>query len=173
MSKRPLTCEFCGGDTLVGSWEDEHFQYGAGDDQVTLTANVPVWTCADCGLSFTGAESEMLRHEAVCAYLGRLTPREIKAIRDDYGVTQEQFAEITGYGIASIKRWESAYQIPNLSADRFLRLLRIPQNFHVLRLMSAGTASAGPVFQTSFSEKTILEAKRFRLRSHNHLSVVR
>ncbi|TIO38194.1 MAG: YgiT-type zinc finger protein, partial [Mesorhizobium sp.] len=120
MTTDSQTCELCGAKALVKTIQTEQFPYGSGDDAVILTANVPVWSCIKCGESFTGGEAEDLRHEAVCLHLGRLAPKEVWAIRDSYGLTQEQFAELTGFGVASIKRWESAHQIQNLSADRYL-----------------------------------------------------
>ncbi|MBZ9999320.1 MULTISPECIES: type II TA system antitoxin MqsA family protein [unclassified Mesorhizobium] len=168
MTRLSRMCDSCGAGALSVSYQIEHFSYGAQDDVVTLSANVPVITCAECGESFTGEEAELLRHEAVCRHLQRVTPADIKAIRETYGLTQDQLAEISGFGIASIKRWESGYQIQNLSADRYLRLLRLPPNFRFLQMLEGSSlASKAPVFQTSLSERTIEDAKSFHLSSRS------
>jgi putative zinc finger/helix-turn-helix YgiT family protein len=160
------TCDFCGASALSESYQIEHFIYGAGDDAVTLTANVPVQTCTECGESITGGEAERLRHEAVCVYLGRLTPADIKAIRDTYKLTQDQLAEISGFGIASIKRWESGHQIQNMSADRYLRLLRLPANFRILQIMvGQSPAKQSPIFRTTLSDRILEDSKAFHLSS--------
>ncbi|RKH22160.1 hypothetical protein D7V77_27830 [Corallococcus sp. CA041A] len=39
-------------------------------------------------------------------------------------MTQSEFAEETGFGEASIKRWELGLNLQNKSADKYLRLLR-------------------------------------------------
>jgi putative zinc finger/helix-turn-helix YgiT family protein len=164
MTKILQVCDFCGADSLVTSYQNEHFLYGSSEDIASLTARVPVRSCLECGQSFTDEEAEAYRHEAVCTHLGRLTPSNIRAIRESNGLTQEQFAEISGFGVASIKRWECANQIQNLSADRYLRLLRIPQNFQFVRMIGSNHEHREASFRTTLSDRSIQDSKLFRLR---------
>jgi transcriptional regulator with XRE-family HTH domain len=67
------------------------------------------------------AESAEAGHAAICRDCGLLAPEDIVAARARLGFTQRDLAERTGFGIASIKRWETGRTIQNLSSDRALR----------------------------------------------------
>lgn len=170
MSNRVNVCDFCGAKALTKHMAEEKFVYGAGDDSVTLSVVLPVFECAHCGESYTAEDGEEIRHNAVCEHLGRLTPADVRAIRERYDLTQEQMAELSGFGIASIKRWESGNQIQNLSADRYLRLLRLPQNYRLVQMMERARQQS-PVFQTEISERIVQEAREFRLRPPMEMDV--
>lgn len=64
--------------------------------------------------------------ETECRSRGLLTPQQIKQLRQELKFSREAFAELTGFGTASIKRWENASLVQNQSADCFLRLLKLP-----------------------------------------------
>jgi putative zinc finger/helix-turn-helix YgiT family protein len=116
-------CGSCGGEAVLG-YDAQEFNYGPEANGVVLSAEVPVWTCQECGDQVMGEEAEGIMHDVVCAYLGRLNPREVRSIRSGFGMLQDDFAELTGYGTASIKRWEAGSQIQSESADKHLRLVR-------------------------------------------------
>lgn len=160
-----MRCEFCDGTGIVRNIESQTFQYGSGSESADITVKVPVYYCRDCDLAFSGDEAEEIRHDAVCEHLGRLTPRCIREIREINGLTQAQLAEITGFGVASVKRWETGNIIQNLSADRFLRLLGVSSNIALLRALDRSTTTVRPSFQTDFNSATLQAAKKFHLRS--------
>ena len=164
-------CVSCGSASVSSEMQEQEFQYGSGEDVVTLKAVVPVWQCADCDMAYTDEAGEALRHEAVCNHLGRLAPREIVALRKARGFSQEQFAALTDIGIASIKRWELGNQIQNGSLDKFLRLLTFSENIDRLASNGDGVNSFNPVFRTNVSELTRRDAANFRLRSVHHSKV--
>jgi len=161
----PRACDLCGEHSAYLSYERQRFPYGAGPEQVLLETEVPVWTCRSCGEQLMGDEAEEARHEAVCRYLGRLTPKEIRKVRQQHGLSQEELAELTGYGSASIKRWESGALVQNQSADRFMRLLGYSDNVTRLRRMrSKGEGrTATHVFRTHLSDATRRLATLFEL----------
>ncbi len=64
--------------------------------------------------------------DALCCTQGVMTPREIKALRHRLGLSRLELTELTGFGEATIKRWENGAKIQNQSAARFLRLLELP-----------------------------------------------
>ncbi|MGE6758041.1 type II TA system antitoxin MqsA family protein [Corallococcus interemptor] len=118
------TCAACGEPGLTQTKTTQQFPYGPEGKQVLLSAEVPTWHCPSCDFDFTDGDAEELRHEAICRHLGLLSPREIREIRSSYRMTQSEFAEETGFGEASIKRWELGLNTQNKSADKYLRLLR-------------------------------------------------
>jgi putative zinc finger/helix-turn-helix YgiT family protein len=125
-------CDSCGGNGVRMSFEHQTFNYGTGDHLVKLSARVPVWTCEQCGDQFTDHTAEELRHAAVCKHLGRLAPREIIDLRNSYGLAQSEWAAITGFGVASVKRWETGTLIQGASSDKLMRLLKDRRNFDAL-----------------------------------------
>lgn len=154
-------CALCDEQTAHLSHQLHSFNYGPVADGIVLQATVPVWTCESCGESYLGEEAEEIMHEAVCIYLGRLTPREIRAMRVSFGMRQEDFAEMTGHGVASIKRWESGAQIPSRSADQHLRLYR---SLGVEEAKKHTRPRREPEFITVFDADTLARARRFQLR---------
>lgn len=100
------SCVFCEQGLATLSIECQEFEYGHGENPTILFANVPVWTCPECDLQFADENAELIQHNAVCDHLDRLRPEDIRAIRDRHHLTQEQFADLTGIGVASIRRWE-------------------------------------------------------------------
>jgi putative zinc finger/helix-turn-helix YgiT family protein len=159
--QRTEPCLVCEEAQATLSYEDQEFNYGLVANGVVLHARVPVWTCQGCGEQYLDGAAEDIKHEAVCAYLGRLTPREIKDLRVSFEMRQEEFAGFTGYGIASIKRWESAAQIQSESVDRYLRLLR---SLGVAEVAKRSTPPKIPEFRTEFSPEIRERAKTFHLR---------
>lgn len=154
-------CLVCEEGIATLGYETQEFNYGPIADRVVLRAKVPVWTCAECDEQYLGEEAEVIKHEAVCAYLGRLTPREVKALRVSFGMRQDEFAGLTGYGLASIKRWEAGSQIQSESVDKHLRLLRSLGLAEVLRRTAAPRE---PEFRTKISAQVREKSRRFALR---------
>lgn len=108
------------------------FMYGVGDEAVELSADIPVHSCTRCDASYTGTEAERIEHDAVCRHLGVLTPEEIQGIRKRHGLSRAAFARLTGFGKASLARWERGELIQNISSDRYLKLLQDPEVFRRL-----------------------------------------
>src|SRR5207249_4533721 len=66
-----------------------------------------------------------LHHEAICKTFGFLTPQEIRDLREKkLRMTQEEFAQLTGIGVATISRWERGRLVQNRAMDKYLRLLK-------------------------------------------------
>lgn len=155
-------CDLCGEGEVMLSEELQRFNYGPVEENIVLEALVPVWTCAACGGAYLGEEAAELMHDAVCRHLDRLTPKEVKAIRVSFGLRQEEFAELTGNGVASIKRWESGAQIPSRSADQYLKLYR---RLGVEKAKKYLKPRPTPEFTRPFSDEEKKRARRFQLRT--------
>jgi putative zinc finger/helix-turn-helix YgiT family protein len=116
-------CPDCDATDSRLEYLEQSFRYGPGDGAVELRCEVPVYTCNRCGYEWTGHEAEDARQVAVCCYLGRLSPDEVRSIREIYRLSQAEFSRITGFGEASLSRWETGAQVQNSSSDRLLRLI--------------------------------------------------
>lgn len=140
----PESCEMCGSPGLKTELVLNPFIYGVGVDAVELSAEIPVHTCATCDVSFTDEAAENIQHDAVCRHLGVLTPDEIRALRSRYGLSRAAFARLTGFGEATLARWERRDVIQNASCDRYLRLLQNTANVDRLRALTGlDTSTAG------------------------------
>ncbi|KKL05358.1 hypothetical protein LCGC14_2606830 [marine sediment metagenome] len=128
-----LTCPQCDSSSIATRSELDAFIYGEGDKAVQLSAEVPIHRCAECGFEFLTHEAETAQHEAVCRHLGVMTPREIIAIRERYGMSRSEFARLTRLGESTLSRWERGILIQNAANDRYLHLLSYPGNLDRLR----------------------------------------
>lgn len=129
----PGGCPACEHTKMVLQEVEDSFEYGAGAEKISVTARIPQYTCENCGLSFSDDAAEEQRHDAVCNALGVLTPREVRAIREAGGLSQAEFASLSGIGKASLGRWERGALVQNESNDNLLRLLAHPENVRRLR----------------------------------------
>lgn len=152
-------CALCGEKSATRQIRTQQFAYREGANEVLLIAEIPVVTCDACGETYTAEGAEEAQHDAVCRYLGRLTPDEIRSLRDRNGLTQAKLAEQTGIGIASIKRWEAGNVIQSAALDAALRLLDKAQ-VEIVRTRPV------PRFRTDLSPDTIGRARLFNLRLH-------
>ncbi|MBY0528448.1 MAG: type II toxin-antitoxin system MqsA family antitoxin [Gemmataceae bacterium] len=118
-------CSLCGKGLLKPCRIDKTFEYGDEDTNlITVSArDVPVEVCEACGEIYSGPDAARVEHEAICRALGLLPPSEIRRIREQFGPSQEEFAELTGIGVATISRWERGRMLQNKAMDRYLRLL--------------------------------------------------
>lgn len=137
-----FTCPDCGGHSFSTVMHSDEFEYGSGDSPVTLYARVPVHCCDSCDFEFLGREGRLIKHEAVCRHLGLLTPTEIRSIRERHGMSRTAFADVTGFGEATLNRWERGAVIQNRANDRYLRLADSPEVLDRLKRIHHGPANA-------------------------------
>jgi putative zinc finger/helix-turn-helix YgiT family protein len=117
-------CPECGQGQLVAFTRTEEFDFDLGDETVKVRAeNVPLQKCDRCGTIVSGPAAAKVRHEAVCRAAGLLTPTEIKAIRDQFGWSQQYLAQLTDFGVATISRWERGRLLQNRSNNKVLQAL--------------------------------------------------
>lgn len=159
-------CFNCGSGNVERATQKQTFQYGSGESAVELTAEMPVYTCKDCGYQYAGPEADDARHEAVCRHLGVLTPQEIVAIRESAGLSRNQFSERTRIGIASLQRWETGALIQNAANDELIYLMAFFEN--VKRLKERDRHSPLELPSPGSATETVAPCKRlivFRGRS--------
>jgi putative zinc finger/helix-turn-helix YgiT family protein len=151
------TCALCGAEAAFSTVVKHEFDYRHGKKFQTLSVDVPVVDCSECGESYFGEGAEELKHDAVCEFLGRLSPRDIIELRKRLGMSQAELADHTGIGIASIKRWETGLVIQGAALDRQLRNLELS----VKREPQSPWAGS---FRTPISDTMRRRAKAFSLR---------
>jgi putative zinc finger/helix-turn-helix YgiT family protein len=92
---------------------------------VDIEYTADAFICPECGLEAGTVKSASDVQRAIAdAYrtkVGLLTSREIKSLRENKGLTQQQLADVMNIGIASIKRWETG-MIQSKSMDHALRM---------------------------------------------------
>jgi putative zinc finger/helix-turn-helix YgiT family protein len=145
----PPECPDCESSEFVLCEREQTFHYGKGDSSLAVSCLVPTYVCPLCGCEWTGPEAEDIRHDAVCRQLRRLTPREILRIREQCHLSQAEFSRITGFGEASLSRWETGSQIQNAACDRLLRLIKA--DYRTLGLL------------TQMADASVLPPHRFQL----------
>jgi putative zinc finger/helix-turn-helix YgiT family protein len=150
-------CPECGSGAVSTRIERQTFPYGEGMEAVELEVSVPVKVCSECGFEYLDESAEGIKHEAVCNYLGVLTPKLIRKIREEYGLSRAEFSKLTRLGEATLNRWENGILIQNQAYDRYLRLLRFPEN---VRRMEA-ELSAG----SHHSSGTVISFQSYRFRA--------
>jgi putative zinc finger/helix-turn-helix YgiT family protein len=127
-------CPDCESDRFTRELREQRFSYGKGSAQAEITCRVPVYKCLVCDCEWTAGDAEEIRHEAICRHLKRLAPMQVLAVREQIGISQAEFSRVTGFGEASLSRWETGAQIQNMACDRLLRLIAAdPSNLHRLR----------------------------------------
>lgn len=115
-------CPACGRAALSWSTKATEVPYRdrRGADR-SVKARIRSARCRSCGMQVRPAEAVSAGHAAICRACGLLAPEDIVAARGRLGITQRELAARTGFGIASIKRWETGRTIQNVSSDRALR----------------------------------------------------
>lgn len=159
-----MTCFECGSNNVERAVRRQVFEYG--EPVVQLFAEMPVYTCRSCDFQFAGPEAEEARHEAVCRHLGVFTPSEIIAIRERTGLSRAQFAEQTGIGIASLKRWESGAVIQNVANNNLIYLMSFRDNLDRLkqRIDQSSAGSANSSAKEESADNNISRPRRRRFR---------
>jgi putative zinc finger/helix-turn-helix YgiT family protein len=146
-------CPECGNTKLVETIREQQFTYGTQENAVMLTASMPVISCEDCHYEYFDERGEVARHVAVCRHLGLQTPEEIREVRNATGMSRTAFCDLTGFGTASLQRWEAGMVVPNASSDRLIFLLRFKENIERLEkrnnayLKKDATADPSHVFR--------------------------
>lgn len=147
-------CAICEEATATLVNVHQEFKHGSGDQQRTIRAIVPVWSCDCCEMEYLDADGEQAKQEAVYRALGRLAPSEIRLIRKEAGLRQGDFAKWLKVGIASVKRWELGTVIQTEAADESMRqfaseqkALRKPEpQFRSMQVVPAHIVAAAKQF---------------------------
>src|SRR5262245_38943364 len=120
-----IKCPECGRGRLLPFTRTEEFDFDIGGETVKVRAeNVPAEKCDHCGEVMTGPAAAKVQHEAICRAAGLLTPTKIKALREQFGWSQQYLADLTDFGLATISRWERGRLLQNRSTNKVLQAIR-------------------------------------------------
>ena len=83
--------------------------------------------CEKCGEELVPPAHDLeLDREAASKFLeerGRISPRRIRALREELGVTQDFFEKAIGLPKKTVVRWESGKVFPSKAVDALLRVI--------------------------------------------------
>ena len=127
-------CPTCG--TIMRSTREDVTMSVNGEE--IRVANIAHLRCPKCGEGlFTLQNAEMMRLEAFDTYRGThalLSPDEIRAIREQHGLTQAELARLLRLGGNTLSRWEAGRNVQTAAMDVLLRLIRdLPGSLEYLR----------------------------------------
>lgn len=88
---------------------------------VTLT-DLQAARCDNCGTIMLDAAADRRLSDALRMEVGLLRPAEIRARREELGLTQKELAGQLQIAEATLSRWETGAQIQQRVMDRFLRV---------------------------------------------------
>ncbi len=162
MTDSKTICEMCGNEHASVHETNQIFSYSHSGKVVELSAKVDVISCEECEIEYTGEDAETARHAAICQFLGRLSPSEIKEIRKTFGLTQASLAQkLAGISLPTVKRWEAGTNIQSKANDNALRSLlnELKQANGVAQL-----SDFTPVFRTKIPTAIVIAEERFHLR---------
>jgi putative zinc finger/helix-turn-helix YgiT family protein len=95
--------------------------------------------CREVVLRFQ--EAKRLHEDAIAIYRkkhGLLSAHEIRAIREQFGLTQAELAALLRLGANTVSRWESGRNVQTGAMDMLLRLIRdLPGSIDYLRRIAA------------------------------------
>jgi putative zinc finger/helix-turn-helix YgiT family protein len=80
------------------------------------------YQCEKCSDSIVLTDSaDEIVGRALRKAAGLLLPEEIRDIREHFGLSQKQLADLLGIGEATVCRWETGVQIQQRAFDKMLR----------------------------------------------------
>jgi HTH-type transcriptional regulator/antitoxin MqsA len=125
------TCPSCGHSSLhaIEVFEDLLFR------GIDLSVRASKTQCQDCGYAFESDDQQEANLDAARvafkaestaarAAKGLLNGKEIRAIREQMGLTQKEAAELLGGGPVAFSKYENNEIMQSVAMDRLLRLLR-------------------------------------------------
>ena len=127
-----LYCPSCGEerDVII---KNEKEAYPVKNEPTEIQAQISY--CRHCGEQIWNEELDPENLQAAYRKYrtdhGLLQPEEIKAIRENYALTQTAFAKILGLGEKTIARYETG-SLQDLAQNNLIELTRLPEAFSYL-----------------------------------------
>jgi putative zinc finger/helix-turn-helix YgiT family protein len=143
---RKQSCPVCSGTDITVHPEMRSFRAPSGEE---IPYRAEYSRCGRCGEEFLTYQQSRAANRNLAGVErqrgGRLTPNEIIAIRNSYGVTQEQIERILRVGKKTWGRWESGLVCQSRAADQLLREIRDSPSLFKRLAEQAGVTLPEPV----------------------------
>ena len=131
-----------------------------------IVTKTQVAVCTECGQEIFVEELDEANlkkaYDEYRAGHGMLTAGEVRAIRDDYDLTQSELAELLGWGRVTISRYENG-AIQSRGHDQALKLLRNVDHIH--QLLEEGERNLSEVLRKKL--ETYLGDGEYRKEGHS------
>ena len=127
-----MYCPHCASDVETHVREISETYPVKGED-ITINAHVRFCNCCGKDIWDEKLDSQNLL-DAYAKYREKynlLTPGEIRAVREKYGLSQTAFARVLGLGDKTITRYENG-SIPDAAQSNLISLAEYPANFKIL-----------------------------------------
>jgi len=96
-----------------------------------IVVDVEYYHCLECGEEFedskTSFDSYNVAYREYRLRKGMLQPEEIRKLRNQRGLTQKEFSDLLGIGIATLNRYENG-ALQSEAHDRSIKMAMEPQN---------------------------------------------
>lgn len=124
MSEQRLTCPACEEGLLERGTREVEFTHNGAP---LLVSELECYRCAECGTETVKPE-QIRRNQARIADAkrrsdGYLTSEEIRALRENLGLSQPDAAQLFGGGANAFSKYERGEVIQSVPMDRLLRLV--------------------------------------------------
>jgi putative zinc finger/helix-turn-helix YgiT family protein len=109
-----------------------------------IIVDVEYYHCLECGEDFENSKTSIdpydVAYREYRSRKGMLQPEDIRKLRNQRGLTQKEFSDLLGIGIATLNRYENG-ALQNEAHDRSIRLAMEPRNLLNLLSSNQGTVS--------------------------------
>jgi len=117
-------CPSCGNGILNKVHGQYETVFNDGEDERSLQVPGVDWLeCPACGETLLGNIALKKIDQAKYEALGLLSPSDILALREKFGKTQEEMADILRVGSKTYCRWENGHFFQTKANDNYLRLV--------------------------------------------------
>jgi len=132
---RGMTCLVCETGSLELQKEDIEFEYKG---KKTIIHNQEVFKCPECDESFLNPKDERMIEKFLTDERrkvdGLLTSDEIRMIRQQFNMTQTEFASVLRVAEKTFARYESGQTAQSYAMDNLLRILwKCPETLEIIR----------------------------------------
>ena len=124
MNTHPIICSECNKGNLVASEYSDEFQHNG---QALRVEGLECYICDNCGADPVLADQIRRNHRRIAdakRYAdGLLVGDEIRAIRNQFDLSQQEAAELFGGGVNAFSRYENGKSRPPLALVKLLKVL--------------------------------------------------
>ena len=106
-----------------------------------IVVDIEYYLCLECGNEFEDSKTSIDPYDVAYREYrlrkGMLQPEEIRKLRNQHGLTQKEFSDLLGIGIATLNRYENG-ALQSEAHDRSMKMAVEPRNFLNLLTNSQG-----------------------------------